>query len=150
MTISERTNNKKMLWIDRHHFAIRDPVCHCGRKKSRHKQSSLTADLSTTDWTPERCTKPLPTNAYGEIDFQGTGSQKRAPVSSFTVRGSPLNLGRGLGVARGGNSWQIHTTCRREKRSKQWFFKSQDYPPSTNESGLRTIVSLMVIRERDL
>ena len=31
---------------------------------------------------PERCTRQLPTNAYGEIDFLGQGKQaKRSPVS---------------------------------------------------------------------
>ena len=39
-------------------------------------------DDTNDQWTPERCTRQLPTDAYGEIDFLGHGTQtKNAPVS---------------------------------------------------------------------
>lgn len=58
------------------------PFCKCGRKKSAHDGSIAREDTSSDQWTPERCTRELPTDAYGEIDFLGLGRQtKRVPVS---------------------------------------------------------------------
>lgn len=57
-----------------------NPVCMCGRQKSAHDSNIAREDNSTEQWTPERCTRLLPTNAYGEIDFLGQGRQtKRVP-----------------------------------------------------------------------
>ena len=58
-------------------------MCKCGRLKSLHDASMAREDTSE-QWTPERCTRKLPTDAYGEIEFLGQGSQtKRSPVSIF-------------------------------------------------------------------
>ena len=63
-------------------FFFRDYVCKCGRNKSAHDRRVAREDTSNDQWTPERCTRQLPTNAYGEIDFLGQGKQaKRSPVS---------------------------------------------------------------------
>lgn len=57
-----------------------DYVCKCGRNKSAHDRRVAREDTSNDQWTPERCTRQLPTNAYGEIDFLGQGKQaKRSP-----------------------------------------------------------------------
>lgn len=54
----------------------------CGRQKSAHDSNIAREENSSEQWTPERCTRLLPTNAYGEIDFLGQGRQtKRVPVS---------------------------------------------------------------------
>ncbi|XP_074622988.1 transient receptor potential cation channel subfamily M member-like 2 isoform X1 [Acropora palmata] len=56
------------------------PFCKCGRKRSAHDGSIAREDTSSDQWTPERCTRKLPTDAYGEIDFLGLGRQtKRVP-----------------------------------------------------------------------
>lgn len=56
-------------------------MCKCGRTKSLHDANVAREDTSE-QWTPERCTRQLPTDAYGEIEFLGQGSQtKRSPVS---------------------------------------------------------------------
>ncbi|XP_028517955.1 transient receptor potential cation channel subfamily M member 2 isoform X2 [Exaiptasia diaphana] len=56
-----------------------DPDCQCGRAKSKHTSKALGHDTTATDWNPDRFTRQLPTNAYGEVEFQGTGSQNRSP-----------------------------------------------------------------------
>ncbi|KAJ7389833.1 Transient receptor putative cation channel sub M member 2 [Desmophyllum pertusum] len=56
-----------------------NPVCNCGRNKFAHDANVAREDAGD-QWTPERCTRQLPTDAYGEIDFLGQGSQtKRSP-----------------------------------------------------------------------
>ena len=58
-------------------------MCKCGRPKLLHDANVAREDTSD-QWTPERCTRQLPTDAYGEIDFLGQGSQaKRSPVSFY-------------------------------------------------------------------
>lgn len=55
-------------------------VCKCGRAKSAHDVKIAREDTGSDQWTPERCTRQLPTDAYGEIDFLGQGRQtKRVP-----------------------------------------------------------------------
>ncbi|KAL9974193.1 hypothetical protein ACROYT_G011205 [Oculina patagonica] len=62
-----------------------NPVCKCGRTKLDHDATVAREDTSD-QWTPERCTRLLPTDAYGEIEFLGQGKQtKRSPVSDFVV-----------------------------------------------------------------
>ena len=59
-----------------------DYFCKCGKKKSAHDSNVAREDTSNDQWTPERCTRQLPTDAYGEIDFLGQGKlTKRVPVS---------------------------------------------------------------------
>ena len=60
-------------------LCTREPQCLCGRKKSEHKKNVIFG-AAGEEWTPERCTAEEPTDAYGEIDFQGLGS-RRVPVS---------------------------------------------------------------------
>ena len=68
-----------MLWF------VRNPMCMCGRTKHLH-DLSVARDDTGDQWTPERCTRQLPTDAYGEIDFLGTASQnKRSPVSYISL-----------------------------------------------------------------
>lgn len=56
-----------------------DPMCKCGRLRSLH-DANVTREDTSEQWTPERCTRQLPTDAYGEIEFLGQGSQtKRSP-----------------------------------------------------------------------
>ncbi|KAL9966190.1 hypothetical protein ACROYT_G024228 [Oculina patagonica] len=56
-----------------------NPMCKCGRPKLLHDVTVAREDTSD-QWTPERCTRQLPTDAYGEIEFLGQGSQtKRSP-----------------------------------------------------------------------
>lgn len=56
-------------------------MCMCGRTKNQHDLNVAREDTGD-QWTPERCTRQMQTDAYGEIDFLGTGSQnKRSPVS---------------------------------------------------------------------
>ena len=60
-------------------------MCKCGRYKSDH-DASVALEDSSDQWTPERCTRQLPTDGYGEIEFLGQGSQtKRSPVSRFLL-----------------------------------------------------------------
>lgn len=60
-------------------------MCNCGRNKLAHDANVAREDAGD-QWTPERCTRQLPTDAYGEIDFLGQGSQtKRSPVSWFLL-----------------------------------------------------------------
>ena len=62
-------------------FHVRNPMCICGRTKNQHDLNVAREDTGD-QWTPERCTRQMQTDAYGEIDFLGTGSQnKRSPVS---------------------------------------------------------------------
>ena len=62
-------------------FHVRNPMCMCGRTKNQHDLNVVREDTGD-QWTPERCTRQMQTDAYGEIDFLGTGSQnKRSPVS---------------------------------------------------------------------
>lgn len=56
-----------------------NPMCMCGRTKNQHDLNVAREDTGD-QWTPERCTRQMQTDAYGEIDFLGTGSQnKRSP-----------------------------------------------------------------------
>ena len=80
----------------------------CGRTKNQHDLNVAREDTGD-QWTPERCTRQMQTDAYGEIDFLGTGSQnKRSPVSHCRpwlilyllwclVRGTGVGEGEGEG-----------------------------------------------------
>lgn len=77
----------------------------CGRTKNQHDLNVAREDTGD-QWTPERCTRQMQTDAYGEIDFLGTGSQnKRSPVSRcrpWLILYLLWCLVRGTGVSEGG------------------------------------------------
>nr|6CO7_A Chain A, Predicted protein [Nematostella vectensis]6CO7_B Chain B, Predicted protein [Nematostella vectensis]6CO7_C Chain C, Predicted protein [Nematostella vectensis]6CO7_D Chain D, Predicted protein [Nematostella vectensis] len=86
---SNQLSQSKKSWIARN-FSRRECIrfvpkshdvsrCKCGRPRERHSQQALESGQGSEEWNVASCTTKHPTNAYGEIDFEGYGGQKRAP-----------------------------------------------------------------------
>ncbi|CAB4001045.1 transient receptor potential cation channel subfamily M member 2-like, partial [Paramuricea clavata] len=86
----EESEKGRQSWVHDNFFKrdcfkfVADPkktsgdVCRCGRSLSDHKDPIT--NHNTASWTPESCTKKIPTNAFGEIQFIGSANQSaRAP-----------------------------------------------------------------------
>ncbi len=55
---------------------FRDPSCHCLYKKSEHTElAKKNYQKEDTKWKVHLNTQPVPTNAYGEIEFVGYGQK---------------------------------------------------------------------------
>ncbi|XP_048583807.1 transient receptor potential cation channel subfamily M member 7 isoform X3 [Nematostella vectensis] len=58
---------------------INDRKCCCGRDKELHNIDALLPPIvQDTKWVPTRHTVTLPTDAFGELEFQGAGQPSRA------------------------------------------------------------------------
>lgn len=58
--------------------------CCCGRLKQDHSGEALLSTGKRGDkWEVSKHTVSKPTNAYGELEFQGAGQVSRAKVSNM-------------------------------------------------------------------